>query len=430
MLQSLQQTIVVLTERLSAMEDTCCSQEDRLKHRHDDQDDPDHHEGEKRQRLTETEIHFVETVQVGTEQGSGSGTRSEGQGHEREQCMDLVLYDIPRVEKPEEFDEGSPIVPEDWALILDSYEVSEPTDECANTERALVVMQAEIDEILHPDYQPDDQTSVTVPLLTYSVDNPDLPESDIPVRSPPASQLWKQKKFQGKHSKTNLRITSVDRIQTAFFMKVKYSDFMVTREDGQKYCFSEADFPGLEPQDLLFILRDLKTITIRPREVIDALETVKWYTKCAMKLASVEDFQIGLESDQPKINLLKPDLKILSDAQSVPAFTVIKLPEFGMSYVNNKGIMRFIRFNQIARFCDGTLMLLKDKLKHALDQDEKGVQPLDPKYKSLVLETLGVIEERLEYMTQIRYFEINFRFRKIYIPNWRDFQLLFKGGDC
>ncbi|KAI3729154.1 hypothetical protein L6452_17805 [Arctium lappa] len=242
--------------------------------------------------------------------------------------------------------------------------------------------------------------------------------------------IFVYKKFQVKNNKTKLKITSVDQILSSFFMKVKYSDFMVTREDGQKYCFFEADYPFLKPQDLLFILRDLKTRTNRPGEVIDALETVKRYMKCAMKLASVEDFQIGLESNQPKINLLKPDLKIPSDTQNVPVFTVIKLPEFGMTYVNDKGIMRFIRFNQIARFCDGTLMLLQEKLKRVLDKDEKGVQLLDPKYKPLVLEALGVIEERLEYRTQIRYFEISFGFRKIYVPNWRDYQLLFKGGDC
>ncbi|KAI3672787.1 hypothetical protein L6452_38887 [Arctium lappa] len=488
MLQSLQQTVAVLTERLSAVEDTCRVQAERLKRRHDDQDDPDHHEGEKRQRLSEPETHVVESEQG--EQGMGSGNQSEGQGQEREQCMELVLFDIPRVEKPEEIDEGSPVVPEDWALILDPYEVNEPTEECANTERALVVMQAEIDEIIHSDYQPDDQTSVAVPLLTFSVANPELPETDVPFRSPPASPVmgtesttpvrpskWERvrikvpfleesqkkifahwirkydevvlhglqsmkskeqqrelifvyKKFQVKNNKTKLKITSVDQILSSFFMKVKYSDFMVTREDGQKYCFSDADFPFLEPQDLLFILRDLKTRTNRTGEVIDALETIKRYMKCAMKLASVEDFQIGLESNQPKINLLKPDLKIPSDTQNVPKFTVIKLPEFGMTYVNDKVIMRFIRFNQIARFCDGTLMLLKDKLKCALDKDERGVQLLDPKYKPLVLEALGVIEERLEYRTQIRYFEISFGFRKIYVPNWREYQLLFKGGDC
>ncbi|KAI3757575.1 hypothetical protein L6452_05116 [Arctium lappa] len=149
--------------------------------------------------------------------------------------------------------------------------------------------------------------------------------------------------FQDKYNKTKLQITSVDRIQSSFFMDMKYSDFMVTREDGQKYYFSEADFPRLEPRDLLFLLRDLKTRTNRPREVVDALETVKRYMKCAMKLSSI-----------------------------VPVFTVLKLPEFGMTYVSNKGVMRFIRLSQIARFCDGTLMLLKDKLKRDVDKDEKG----------------------------------------------------------
>ncbi|KAI3696663.1 hypothetical protein L6452_29123 [Arctium lappa] len=158
MLQSLQQTVVVLTERLSAVEDTCRSQAERLKRRHDDQDDPDHHEGEKRQRRSEPESHVVESEQV--EQGTGSGTRTEGQRQEqereREPVSDLILYDYPKVEKPEEFEFDSPIVPEDWTIILDPYEITDTIEECANSERALVVMQEEIDEILHPE----DQSSV------------------------------------------------------------------------------------------------------------------------------------------------------------------------------------------------------------------------------------------------------------------------------
>ncbi|KAI3757576.1 hypothetical protein L6452_05117 [Arctium lappa] len=152
MLQSLQHLVDVLIERLSSVEDTCRIQAERLKCRHDDQDDPDHHEGEKRRRLSETETQTMESVHVETEGASGS---------------------------------GSPIVPKEWALIVDPYAVSDPTKEYANTERVLVVMQAEIDEILHPDYQPDVQPSVVLSLLTYPADHLDISQSNIPVTSPP-----------------------------------------------------------------------------------------------------------------------------------------------------------------------------------------------------------------------------------------------------
>ncbi|KAI3715429.1 hypothetical protein L6452_22411 [Arctium lappa] len=62
------------------LEDTCRSQAERLKRRHDDQDDLDHHEGEKSQHLSESEIHLVGSVQVEQEEASGSGTQPEGQG--------------------------------------------------------------------------------------------------------------------------------------------------------------------------------------------------------------------------------------------------------------------------------------------------------------------------------------------------------------
>ncbi|KAI3771845.1 hypothetical protein L6452_03016 [Arctium lappa] len=167
--------------------------------------------------------------------------------------------------------------------------------------------------------------------------------------------------------KTKLRIRFVDHIYSCNFMSIKYSYFEVTREDGTNWHFSEADFASLELQDLIFLLRDLKTRTIRPGEVTDALETVKRYMKCAMKLASIEDFQIGLESNQAKINLLKPDLSLPSDAQNVPVFSVLKFPELGMTYVNDKY-----------------------KLKRSIDQDVKGIQLLDPNYKCLVLQALAL----------------------------------------
>ncbi|KAI3772009.1 hypothetical protein L6452_03183 [Arctium lappa] len=446
----MQHTISVLTERVSSLEDTCRSQAKRLKRKHDNQDDPDHHEGEKRQRLSELELaKTVGTVQVQTKMGSGSGTQAEGQEQVQEQIMDLVLYDdIPTVDKPREHDGGSSIDPDNWAIIVDPYSDIDPTEEPVNTERALVVFQAEIDELLNSestaqDYHPATQTSVEVPLLTYTSLHPNLPRSDVPRRSPPTSPVsgtdrtqpvhplkWErvrinvpfleesQKKLfahwirpydevvvhglqsmtnrekqreilfvykyvKDAFNKTKLRIKSVDHIHSCNFKSIKYSFFVVTREDGRQWHFSEANFASLELQDLIFLLRDLKTRTIRPGEVTDALEAVKRYMKCAMKFASVEDFQIGLESNQAKINLLKPDLSIPSNAQNVPTFTALNFLELGMTYVNDKGDMHFIRFSQIARLCDGTLLLLRDKLKRSIDQDVKGIQFLDPKYKCL-----------------------------------------------
>ena len=50
--EALQQTLQTLSERVSSLEDTCKSQAQTSKRKHDDQDDPDRHEGEKkRQRM-------------------------------------------------------------------------------------------------------------------------------------------------------------------------------------------------------------------------------------------------------------------------------------------------------------------------------------------------------------------------------------------
>ena len=41
----------MLQERVAALEDTCRTQSQGTKMRHDDQEDPDGHEGEKRHRI-------------------------------------------------------------------------------------------------------------------------------------------------------------------------------------------------------------------------------------------------------------------------------------------------------------------------------------------------------------------------------------------
>ncbi|KAI3714984.1 hypothetical protein L6452_21947 [Arctium lappa] len=317
-------------------------------------------------------------AQVSTGSGTVEGDSDGYRYTKRSQVMDLVLYDAnPMVKKLEECDRG------------EEYMQREDYDN--------------LFEHVVQDHHSAEHSSTGIPLLTYSTYHPDQSQSDHPIRSPPVSPVHETKSTQpapplkwervrinipfleesqkklfahwirpydevamyglqsmtdrkkqheyifmykslrkvNSPDRTKHRIRTVDQIYSCRFMSIWYSLFVVTRDDGNQWQFSEADFASLELPDLLFLLRDMKTRNIRPGEVTNELEAVKRYMKCAMKLGSIEDFQIGLESIQTKINLLKPDQSLPPDFHNVPAYTVVKFPEFGMTYFNGKSDMWF-----------------------------------------------------------------------------------------
>ncbi|KAI3746722.1 hypothetical protein L6452_09161 [Arctium lappa] len=199
---------------------------------------------------------------------------------------------------------------------------------------------------------------------------PDLPDQNLSETPVPEAR---ENNNRPSRSKTKLRIKFVDEIGTDHSKeKIWYPTFLVTREDGTQLKFTEFDFEDLELRGFLFLLCDLKTRTIRPGVIQDALNVVKRFMMTTMKLACLEDLQIGIESHQAKINLFRLDLRLPSNFKDDPPYKVIKTVELGMTYPNRKGKMCYFRFSQIARFCDGTLYILRKKLRAMFSQHEKG----------------------------------------------------------
>ncbi|KAI3735732.1 hypothetical protein L6452_15242 [Arctium lappa] len=134
------------------------------------------------------------------------------------------------------------------------------------------------------------------------------------------------------------------------------------------------------------------------------------------------DFHMGIESNQPKVNMLKRD-QSLPNIENVSADTVLVNPEFRMVYKNGKGDKCFLRFSQIARYCDGTLMLLRDQLRSKIALHDKGSKKLEVRDRALIVRALETIEERMEYRNTLQKFEILFAIRRRYVPNWHQFKL-------
>lgn len=160
-LQSVQQTLATLSERVASLESTCKGQAQGIKRKHDDQDDPDHHEGEKRMRTIESDSSLLEPETV-TATTTGTGT-SEAQteiaveatvGEAEKACPEAESSQAENlmVEKPEG-NEGEMVeitVMERPALdIIDLDSEIEPEIENLRNERAIITMNAEVNELFH-----------------------------------------------------------------------------------------------------------------------------------------------------------------------------------------------------------------------------------------------------------------------------------------
>ena len=67
-----------------------------------------------------------------------------------------------------------------------------------------------------------------------------------------------------------------------------------------------------------------------------------------MRLAYIEDFHIGIDALQPKINLTIPNQQ-LEDIRDLPFGMIIEKPEFRIVYRNMKLKKIFIRFEVVAK---------------------------------------------------------------------------------
>ena len=72
-------------------------------------------------------------------------------------------------------------------------------------------------------------------------------------------------------------------------------------------------------------------MTVRPSEVLLALNAVKRFLKRQVKYSYISDLQIGCESNQKKVNLLKPN-QDLPNIESFPVMMILEVPEFGLIY--------------------------------------------------------------------------------------------------
>nr|GFD17838.1 hypothetical protein [Tanacetum cinerariifolium] len=97
----------------------------------------------------------------------------------------------------------------------------------------------------------------------------------------------------------------------------------VHRDDDQIYKFKEGDFKRLRLQDiedmmLLLVQGKLSNLTVEERLAFNV--SLRMFTRSIVIKRRVKELQLGVESYQKKLNLMKPDT-YLSDLRRHKAYT-------------------------------------------------------------------------------------------------------------
>ncbi|KAJ9558523.1 hypothetical protein OSB04_013137 [Centaurea solstitialis] len=193
----------------------------------------------------------------------------------------------------------------------------------------------------------------------------------------------------------------------------------------QDWTFTKADLDRIHLEDLLALIKYLQGPILRPKYYPDGLEVLKRYVRHTITLARVTDYQLAIESHQPKVNLLSPNLQvpvIISYHLYLPS----RVPEHGVVYLTRKKKERkFMRFSELAQFCDGTLLYVYNGLKsRLLTYQIPPTKHNDGKAKNL--EAMRLIEEKLQERLMYRRVEAAMRMRARMIGDWEEFLQLSK----
>ncbi|GJW82157.1 hypothetical protein Tco_0146132 [Tanacetum coccineum] len=161
------------------------------------------------------------------------------------------------------------------------------------------------------------------------------------------------------------RIIAITKLKIVKWHNYKHLDWITIRRDDDKlYTFKEGDYKRLCLQDiedmlLLLVQGKLKNLTIKERLALSV--SLRMFTRSIDIKKRVEDLQLGIESYQKKLNLIKPDM-YTSDLKRKTAYTAYSNP-IGFIYQNKDKKNRLMRIDELHKVSDDTL----NDVRSALD---------------------------------------------------------------
>ncbi|KAJ9544292.1 hypothetical protein OSB04_023999 [Centaurea solstitialis] len=202
----------------------------------------------------------------------------------------------------------------------------------------------------------------------------------------------------------------------------------VPRGELQDWSFTEADLDRVHLEDLLTLIKYLQGPILRPEHYRDGTEILKKYVRHAITLARVTDYQLAIESRQPKVNLLRPNL-LVPGIDAYTPYMPTRIPEHGVLYMTRKKKeRRFMRFGELSKFCDGTLLYVYNGMQSRLLADQiPGGEIIDGKGK--LLEAMRLIERKLKERLMYRRVEAAMQMRARIIGEWEEYLQMSKQDD-
>ena len=190
------------------------------------------------------------------------------------------------------------------------------------------------------------------------------------------------------------------------------NEIVVKRQDEMKYKFSEAYFPDLYLNDIedMYLEKVQGRMRGFDREIqYNFMASLLLFIRWLIVQERVEDLQLGVESYQQKINLTKP-LFQFPGIHQMSQYTLVHKPSFGVTYINSKKFISFMRLDELHKFCDYTLKTIRDGLVKRLNDDRRKISKGEParwnsSSRRKVRNFVTKIEERLYHREQIRRLE-------------------------
>nr|GEU84026.1 hypothetical protein [Tanacetum cinerariifolium] len=240
----------------------------------------------------------------------------------------------------------------------------------------------EIVKVFHPDvihlqYQMEEghkllTDSVDDSILRHNVIKP-LPLGGLPGQVTIQSDFFFNKdleylKYGNKGSRPAL---SISKMKVAYYPDVGLEQMKIVLRlaDLNEHVIAERDFKYLYPSDFedLYLLNLQGHLNHLPPKDKKILTTaINQWTIYLVIRQRVEDFQLGIESYQTRLNLTKPRWDA-TGFEYKHGYTVIDSLRVVM-FQDRYGVQMIMRFNEIQKFSDGTMQQIDEALDYRVKE--------------------------------------------------------------
>ncbi|KAI3692790.1 hypothetical protein L6452_32613 [Arctium lappa] len=202
--------------------------------------------------------------------------------------------------------------------------------------------------------------------------------------------------------------------------RIEYARYMSYRRKTEKYVKNKYGIVTVKEVRLRKFQR-IWNMTIRPGNIIFALEAVKRFMRRQINYTYCYDFQLGIETNQKKVNMIKPNLDLV-DIDRYDLFTILEVPELGVVYKNGENKKRFFRVPEIAKFSNGILKVIRLQLNQRYKENEeklkRGEKSMSKFYRLALVRVLDALEDKIHFRRGIRNFESLLGIRQGRFTRW------------